>query len=101
MDTWLLFNLLCALFIVLPPATTAQPRACLADEFRCWDGDCITSAQRCDGIPDCRDSSDEENCGKFNQPNISAAQSGFLRLLSHGKVAELLAGYLYNTAQVN
>ena len=33
-------------------------------EFQCDDGRCIMGLGRCNGSPDCRDASDEKNCGK-------------------------------------
>ena len=36
--------------------------SCGVDEFTCWDGVCLPLAQRCDGRPQCRDSTDEISC---------------------------------------
>ena len=38
-------------------------RECSASEFTCNDGTCLDRAQVCDGLPDCSDSEDEQNCG--------------------------------------
>ena len=38
-------------------------RPCGPGFFRCGDGQCIHSRQRCNGRRDCRDSSDELGCG--------------------------------------
>ena len=37
---------------------------CGHGQFQCEDRTCIAAALRCDGRPDCRDRSDEYNCGK-------------------------------------
>lgn len=37
-----------------------------SSEFRCRDGSCIDLALLCDGIPNCVDYSDEENCGMLS-----------------------------------
>lgn len=37
---------------------------CSLLEFHCQSGECIHSSWRCDGDPDCKDKSDEENCSK-------------------------------------
>jgi hypothetical protein len=36
--------------------------SCGPGQFTCWDGLCLPLAQRCDGQPQCRDSSDELAC---------------------------------------
>jgi len=35
---------------------------CTMNEFVCANGQCVPHSQRCDGAPDCDDSSDEHNC---------------------------------------
>lgn len=42
-------------------------RPCMADEHRCGDGTCILMEYLCDNRPDCRDMSDETNCGEWLQ----------------------------------
>jgi len=41
-----------------PPGPTCGP-----GKFRCDDGTCIEESYRCDDVTDCRDGSDEVNCG--------------------------------------
>uniref|UniRef100_A0A3Q1H130 Heparan sulfate proteoglycan 2 n=1 Tax=Acanthochromis polyacanthus TaxID=80966 RepID=A0A3Q1H130_9TELE len=43
---------------------TPSIRPCMADEHRCGDGTCILMEYLCDNRPDCRDMSDEINCGE-------------------------------------
>lgn len=35
---------------------------CDASQFECTSGECISNIRYCDGIADCRDESDENNC---------------------------------------
>jgi hypothetical protein len=42
----------------------SAPKTCAAYEFTCRDGSCIDARRVCDRRTDCRDGSDEDNCGK-------------------------------------
>jgi hypothetical protein len=42
----------------------SAPKTCAAFEFTCQDGSCIDSRRVCDHRMDCRDGSDEANCGE-------------------------------------
>lgn len=44
--------------------TVSAPKTCAAFEFTCQDGSCIDLRRVCDRRTDCRDGSDEANCGK-------------------------------------
>ncbi|KAK3088797.1 hypothetical protein FSP39_023811 [Pinctada imbricata] len=66
-DDVLLQNQMCA--GTVPSTTTPSPvptitstPGCAPNEFRCLDGQCIRAELQCDGIPDCFDLSDEDNC---------------------------------------
>uniref|UniRef100_A0A670K7D7 Heparan sulfate proteoglycan 2 n=1 Tax=Podarcis muralis TaxID=64176 RepID=A0A670K7D7_PODMU len=47
-------------------AVTPVVRACTADEFRCRSGECISKEFLCDSRSDCRDMSDELDCGEHD-----------------------------------
>lgn len=59
--------------VTSPPPTftsllvTPEIRPCMPDEHRCGDGTCILMEYLCDNRPDCRDMSDETNCGEWLQ----------------------------------
>ena len=51
--------------ITLGGGATPVPPSCNPGEFQCRDGTCLPGGRKCDGRMDCRDQSDEENCGKI------------------------------------
>ncbi|XP_055310917.1 putative vitellogenin receptor [Sitodiplosis mosellana] len=44
--------------------------------FRCGSGECITDAERCDGVKNCQDSSDEDSC-KEKKKFVTCAPNEF------------------------
>ena len=42
--------------------TELKMSGCQEGNFTCNDGQCVSMAQRCDQLPDCRDETDENNC---------------------------------------
>uniref|UniRef100_A0A665UZU7 Heparan sulfate proteoglycan 2 n=1 Tax=Echeneis naucrates TaxID=173247 RepID=A0A665UZU7_ECHNA len=49
---------------------TPSIRPCMPDEHRCGDGTCILMEYLCDNRPDCRDMSDETNCGEYVRASL-------------------------------
>ena len=45
--------------------TFLDVRDCATSEFRCHNGGCISLQWHCDSDIDCKDGSDELDCGKF------------------------------------
>ena len=39
-------------------------RTCYSTEFPCRDRQCLPNGMLCDGVANCLDGSDEDNCGK-------------------------------------
>lgn len=36
--------------------------SCLANQFTCANGNCTSKSERCNGVDDCGDNTDEQNC---------------------------------------
>jgi len=56
--------LMCVFFVAEALPTEAPPPSCSPREFTCSDGSCVDEQLICDGNRDCRDGSDEVDCGK-------------------------------------
>jgi len=56
---------LISLFFALLEPPEPSPGQCAADQYMCVsDRRCVPLSSICNGIPECRDGSDEHNCGK-------------------------------------
>uniref|UniRef100_A0A183ET29 Low-density lipoprotein receptor domain class A n=1 Tax=Gongylonema pulchrum TaxID=637853 RepID=A0A183ET29_9BILA len=55
-----------------------QTGICRADERACGNNECVKNEYICDGEPDCRDRSDEQNCPSFRscEPNEFKCNNG-------------------------
>lgn len=64
---YFVFMLHCTFFLLyrlcIFPMVLSEPKVCQTNEFRCGDGQCISNELHCNGRYDCRDGSDEINCG--------------------------------------
>ncbi|XP_026845949.1 basement membrane-specific heparan sulfate proteoglycan core protein [Drosophila persimilis] len=49
--------------ITTTSSTATTIASCASNQFRCHNGDCVPYSSTCDGIPQCRDGSDELECG--------------------------------------
>ena len=47
------------------PEKIISSEVCPKNEFSCGDGNCISNEWRCDGVEDCENGVDEENCSKI------------------------------------
>lgn len=63
-----------------PPLTT-NPSAC-GSNFTCGDGSCVRRSTVCNFVPDCRDGSDEAQCGMFYFSLHYLLVSGIIMLTS-------------------
>ena len=52
---------LCVIFLLITYFLATS--TCLLDQFTCTDGSCVPLIDKCDGIADCTDASDEVHCG--------------------------------------
>ena len=43
---------------------------CMSDQFTCADGQCVPITARCNSVRNCRDGSDEQNCGNNSYPGL-------------------------------
>ena len=67
-NNWTIYNdsLECQLHYKGNPYTLPlNLNSCSDEEFNCDDGSCISLAQKCDGVSNCHDSSDEFQCSKL------------------------------------
>ena len=54
---------------------------CASWEFHCDSGECVDARLRCDGNRDCRDATDEFDCGNYSQLLLLESSSYFIILL--------------------
>ena len=50
---------------------------CFANEFTCCSSDCVSNVKRCNGVPNCRNGSDEKDCRKPTPLHSSLSSLAF------------------------
>lgn len=55
----------CLMLYISPIYLPASGSGCTESEFTCRDGLCIDGNQRCNGLVECRDASDEDGCREY------------------------------------